>query len=52
MFEVVDFSGFYHAILGRLCYAKFMVVPNYIYLKQKMLGPNGVITIEPSFTHA
>ena len=28
-FEVVDFIGSYHAILGWPCYAKFMAVPNY-----------------------
>jgi hypothetical protein len=27
-FEVVDFPGVYHALLGRPCFAKFMVVPN------------------------
>ena len=32
-FEVVDFLGSYHAILGRPCYAKFMAIPNYAYLK-------------------
>ena len=31
-FEVVDFLGSYHAILGWPCYAKFMAVPNYTYL--------------------
>ena len=36
-FEVVGFRGSYHAILGRPCYAKFMAVPNYTYLKLKML---------------
>ena len=35
-FKVVDFLGSYHAILGRPCYAKFMVVPNYTYLKLKI----------------
>jgi hypothetical protein len=30
-FEVVGFSGMYHAILGRPAYAKFMAVPNYTY---------------------
>jgi hypothetical protein len=30
------FSGTYHAILGRPAYAKFMVVPNYTYLKLKI----------------
>ena len=28
-FEVVDFLGSYHAILGRPCYTKFMAIPNY-----------------------
>jgi len=29
-----------------------MAVPNYTYLKLKMLGPRGVITIGASFQHA
>jgi hypothetical protein len=29
-----------------------MVVPNYTYLKLKMLGPNSVITVGPSYEHA
>jgi len=48
-FEVVGFPPVYHAILGRPCYAKFMAVPNYTYLKLKMLGPCDVITIGTSF---
>ena len=48
-FEVVDWKGMYHALLGRPAYAKFMVVPNYTYLKLKMPGPNGVITVSGSF---
>jgi hypothetical protein len=44
-FEVVDFKGPYHTILGRPCYAKFMAIPSYAYLKLKMPGPCGVITI-------
>jgi hypothetical protein len=51
-FEVVGFRGTYHAVLGRPCYAKFMVVPNYTYLKLKMPGPNGVITVGPMYRHA
>jgi hypothetical protein len=51
-FEVVGFRGAYHAILGRPCYAKFMAVPNYTYLKTKMPGPNGVITVGSSIEHA
>jgi hypothetical protein len=51
-FEVVRFRGTYHAVLGRPCYAKFMVVPNYTYLKLKMSGPNGVITVGSTYRHA
>jgi hypothetical protein len=51
-FEVVGFKGAYHAILGRPCYAKFMAVPNYTYLKMKMPGPNGIITVGSSNEHA
>jgi hypothetical protein len=50
--EVVGFRGTYHAVLGRPCYAKFMVVPNYTYLKLKMPGPNGVITVGSTYRHA
>jgi hypothetical protein len=50
-FEVVGFRGAYHAILGRPCYAKFMAVPNYTYLKMKMPGPKGVITVGSSIEH-
>jgi hypothetical protein len=51
-FEVVGFRGAYHAILGRLCYAKFMAVPNYTYLKMMMPGPKGVITVGSWIEHA
>ena len=49
---MVDFLGSYHAILGWPCYAKFMAIPNYTYLKLKMPGPNGVITVGSAFSHA
>ena len=48
-FEVVDFQGPYNAIFGRPCYAKFMAIPNYAYLKLKMPGPHGVITVSRNF---
>jgi hypothetical protein len=51
-FEVVRFRGTYHAVLGRPCYAKFMAVPNYTYLKLKMSGPNGIITVGSTYRHA
>ena len=48
-FEVVGFPRTYHAILGPPCYAKFMAIPNYTYLKLKMSGLGGFITISTSF---
>ena len=45
IFEVVDFQSAYHAILGRPAYVSFMARPCYVYLKLKMPGPKGVITI-------
>jgi hypothetical protein len=44
--------GVTHAVLGRPCYAKFMAVPNYTYLKLKMPDPNGVITVGSTYQHA
>jgi hypothetical protein len=29
-----------------------MAIPNYTYLKLKMLGPNGVITVHTTYQHA
>jgi hypothetical protein len=51
-FEVVGFRGTYHAVLGRPCYAKFMAVPNYTYLKLKMSGPNEITTVGSTYRHA
>jgi hypothetical protein len=39
-------------VLGRPCYAKFMVVPNYTYLKLKMSGSNGIIIVGSTYRHA
>lgn len=51
-FKVVDFEGPYHVILGRPCYAKFMAISSYSYLKLKILGPHGVITVVGNFQDA
>jgi hypothetical protein len=48
-FKVVVISSPYHALLGRSALAKFMVVPHYAYLKMKLLGPKGVITVSGCF---
>jgi hypothetical protein len=49
---VVDFPSVYHALLGRACFAKFMAIPNYTYLKLKMPGPKGIITVKGNFEQA
>jgi hypothetical protein len=51
-FELVGFSGTYHAILGRLTYAKFIAMPNYTYLKLKIRGPKGIITVGTTYQHS
>ena len=48
-FEVVDWKSQDHVILGRPAYARFMAVPHYAYLKLKMPGPNGTITVHGDF---
>ena len=48
-FEVLDWQSQYHAILGRPAFVQFMTVPHYAYLKLKMLGSIGVITVNGSF---
>jgi hypothetical protein len=44
-FEVVDLNSSYHVLLGHPALAKFMAVPHYAYLKMKLPGPRGVITV-------
>ena len=45
IFEVAPFETSYHAILGRPALAKFMAIPNHMYLLLKMPAPNGVLSI-------
>jgi hypothetical protein len=51
-FKVIDFNDVYHALLSRPCFAKFMAIPNYTYLKLKMPSPKRVIIVEGSFEQA
>ena len=48
-FEVVDLDSPYHALLGRPALAQFMATTHTSYLKMKMPGPNGVITIAGNY---
>ena len=45
IFDIVPFRSGYHTLLGRTTFAKFNAVPHYAYLKLKMSGPRGVITV-------
>ena len=45
IFDIVPFRSGCHALLGRTAFAKFNAVPHYAYLKLKMPGPRGVITV-------
>ena len=45
IFDIVPFRSGYHALLGRTTFARFNAVPHYTYLKVKMPGPRGVITV-------
>ena len=45
LFNIAPFSSDYHALLGRPAFACFNAIPNYAYLKLKMPGPRGVLTI-------
>src|SRR4051812_40072440 len=51
-FEVVYLESPYHAILARPAYTRFMARPCYVYLKLKMSGPYGPITVEGSRSRA
>src|SRR3954469_20063741 len=44
-FEVVDLPSPYHALFGRAALAQFMATTHVVYLKMKMSGPNGTITV-------
>ena len=45
IFDIIPFCSNYHALLGRTAFARFNMVQHYAYLKLKMPGPRGVITV-------
>ena len=45
IFDIVPFHSGYHTLLGQTAFARFNAVPHYAYLKLKMPGPCGVITV-------
>nr|XP_040258418.1 uncharacterized protein LOC120975778 [Aegilops tauschii subsp. strangulata] len=45
IFDIVPFCSGYHTLLGHTAFARLNAVPHYACLKLKILGPNGVITV-------
>ena len=45
LFDIAPFRSGYHALLERTAFTRFDAIPHYAYLKLKMPGPHGVITI-------
>ena len=45
IFDIAPFRSGYQALLGRAAFARFNAIPHYAYLKLKMPGPRGVITV-------
>ena len=45
IFDIAPFRSGYQALLGRTAFTCFNAVPHYAYLKLKMPGPRGVITV-------
>lgn len=43
--DIVPFRSSYHALLGQTTFARFNTVLHYAYLKLKMPGPRGIITV-------
>ena len=52
IFDIVLFRSGYHALLVRIAFARFNAVPHYAYLKLKMPGPRGVITVNGNTEHS
>ena len=44
-FQVAPFISGYHALLGRDAFTSFQAILHYGYMKLKMPGPNGIITL-------
>ena len=44
-FQVAPFSSGYHVLLGQDAFTSFQAIPHYRYMKLKMPGPNGIITL-------
>ena len=44
-FHITPFRSDFQALLGRAAFTRFNAIPHYAFLKLKMPGPRGVITV-------
>ena len=44
-FHIAPFRSGYQALLGRMAFARFNAIPHYAFLKIKMPGPCGIISV-------
>ena len=52
LFTIAPLQSGYHALLRRTAFARFNAIPHYAYLKLKMPGPHGVITVNGNIEHS
>ncbi|XP_073363329.1 uncharacterized protein [Aegilops tauschii subsp. strangulata] len=45
LFHVAPFNNIYHTLLGRDAFSRFQAIPHYGYMKLKMPGRYGIITV-------
>ena len=51
-FHIAPFRSDFQALLGRADFAHFNAIPHYAFLKLKMPGPRGIITVSGSTKHS
>ena len=44
-FQVAPFNSGYHTLFRRATFTRFQAIPHYGYMKLKLPGPNGIITL-------
>ena len=50
-FHIAPFQSDFQAVLGRAAFARFNVIPHYAFLKLKMPGPRGIISVSGNTEH-
>ena len=50
-FHIAPFRSSYQALLGRTAFARFNAILHYAFLKLKMPGPRGIISVSRNTEH-